>query len=81
MISDNLANSISHSTTIKSFSKMYDPSKINIQRIFHDHWDSFLVDPEVIRRGIRPVVKNEVERMLSCGTLDAGLSFLYLIDC
>lgn len=71
MISDNLANSISHSTTIKSFSKMYDPSKINIQRIFHDHWDSFLVDPEVIRRGIRPVVKkrsrtNALLRHLGC---------------
>lgn len=81
MISDNLANSISHSTTIKSFSKMYDPSKINIQRIFHDHWDSFLVDPEVIRRGIRPVVKNEVERMLSCGTLDAGFEIYECPHC
>lgn len=67
MINDNPAAPI-HKIATKSFEKMSDPDKITIQRLFVRYWDDFLEDTEVIKNGVRPVVLQEVERMMSCGT-------------
>jgi len=80
MISDNLAKPLSKVAS-KSFSKMYHPKKITIQKVFLDHWDSFLRDPEVIRRGLRPIVIQEVEKMISCGTIDSGFEVYECPNC
>lgn len=80
MISDNLAIPLSKVAS-KSFTKMHDSKKITIQKIFFDHWDSFLRDPEVIRRGLRPIVIQEVEKMISCGTVDSGFEIYECPNC
>lgn len=80
MISDNLAKQLSKVAS-KSFSKMYHPKKITIQKVFLDHWDSFLRDPEVIRRGLRPIVIQKVEKMISCGTIDSGFEVYECPNC
>lgn len=65
----------------KSFTSIHDPSKITIQRIFCQYWDALLEDPEVKRRGLRPVVVDEVEKMMTCGTLDAGFKVYECPKC
>ena len=60
---------------------MYDTDKVIIQKIFIDNWDDFLKDPEVIRRGLRPVVIKEVERMMSCGMLESGFEIYECPNC
>lgn len=80
MISDNLANSLSKVAT-KSFTKMYDPNKVTIQRIFTDNWDDFLKDSEVIRKGLRPIVVKEVDRMMKCGQLESGFEIYECPNC
>ena len=80
MISDNLANSLSKVAT-KSFTKMYDPKKVTIQRIFTDNWDDFLKDSEVIRKGLRPIVVKEVDRMMKCGQLESGFEIYECPNC
>lgn len=80
MISDNLAKPLSKVAS-KSFSKMKKPNKITIQKIFFDNWDAFLDDPEVLRRGLRPIVIKEVEKMISCGTLDSGFEIYECPNC
>ena len=75
MISDNLAIPLAKVAT-HSFLKMVDPSKLSIQRIFVAYWASFLLDPEVVHRGLRPVIVKEVQKMMACGTLDAGFHIL-----
>ena len=42
-------------------------SKFKIKDIFNDHWYSFLEDNPNLN--IRPVVYEEVEKMMSCGSL------------
>ena len=71
MIKDADAKSI-YKLANKSFEHMKDPKKITIQRIFFNHWNDFLKDQEVLRRGLRPIVRKEVDRMLRCGTINNG---------
>ena len=80
MISDNLAAPL-HKIATKSFEKMSDPDKITIQRLFVRYWPDFLNDPEVIKNGVRPVVLQEVERMMACGTVDAGFEIYECPNC
>lgn len=80
MISDHLVESLTKVTT-KSFSKKKDPDKISIQRIFVDNWDEFLHDSEVIRRGLRPVVIEEVGKMMNCGTIACGFEIYGCPSC
>jgi len=35
---------------------IYDPKKPSLQQIFRENWDDFLSDPEVLRKGLRPIV-------------------------
>ena len=52
-------------------------SKFKIKDIFNDHWFSFLQDnPNLI---IRPVVYEEVEKMMGCGSLSNGYA-VYTCD-
>lgn len=80
MIKDYLAVPVYHAAT-KDFSKLLDPSKPTIQLIFHDFWKDFLLDPQVIKNGVRPVVIKEVNKMISCGTLDAGFEVFECPNC
>lgn len=80
MLSDNLAKPLAKVAS-KSFSKMYNPKKMTIQKIFCAHWDDFLCEPEVIRRGLRPIVVKEVEKMMACGTLDSGFEIYECPNC
>lgn len=80
MLSDNLAKPLMKVAT-RSFSKMYNPNKTTIQRIFVENWDTFLSDPEVIRRGLRPIVTKEVEKMMACGTVDSGFELYECPNC
>ena len=80
MISDNLAIPLAKVAT-HSFSKMVDPSKLSIQRIFVAYWASFLLDPEVVHRGLRPVIVKEVQKMMACGTLDSGFEIYECPNC
>lgn len=83
MIKDANAKSIVDTAT-KCFEKMqnlHDSKHPTIQMIFHDWWDEFLKLPEVIKCGVRPIVHKEVERMLSCGTLDAGFEVFECPNC
>lgn len=80
MISDNMAEAITRHST-QSFEKMVDPSKITIQRIFRNHWEEFLNDPQVKKNGIRTVVIREVDKMMSCGTIDAGFEVYQCPNC
>lgn len=80
MISDNLAKPLTKVAS-KSFSKMYNPNKITIQKIFVDNWDAFTRDPEVVRRGLRPIVTKEVDKMITCGTPDSGFEIYECPNC
>lgn len=80
MISDNLAKPLTKVAS-KTFSKMYDPNKITIQKIFRNHWDDLLCDSEIIRRGLRPVVTQEVEKMMACGTIESGFEIYECPNC
>jgi len=60
---------------------MYDTDKVTIQKIFIDNWNDFLKDSEVIRRGLRPVVVKEVERMMNCGMLESGFEIYECPNC
>ena len=80
MISDNLAIPLAKVAT-HAFSKMVDPSKLSIQRIFVAYWASFLLDPEVVHRGLRPVIVKEVQKMMACGTLDSGFEIYECPNC
>ena len=52
-------------------------SKFKIKDIFNDHWYSFLKDNPNLN--IRPVVIEEVEKMMSCGSLSNGYA-VYTCD-
>ena len=80
MIKDADAKSI-YKLANKSFEYMKDPKKITIQRIFFNHWNDFLKDQEVLRRGLRPIVRKEVERMLRCGTINNGFEIYECPNC
>ena len=60
---------------------MYDTDKVTIQKIFIDNWNDFLKDSEVIRRGLRPVVVKEVERMMNCGMIQSGFEIYECPNC
>lgn len=52
-------------------------SEFTIKQIFSDHWDNFVVrNPEL---EIRPVVFDEVEKIINCGNPDYGYA-LYICD-
>ena len=61
MIKDNLAKPISKIAT-KSFTSISNPKKVSIQLIFHNHWNDFLNDPVVKKKGLRDIVPVEVEK-------------------
>ncbi len=48
-----------------------------IKQIFSDHWDSFIKD----HPNIRPVVRKEVKKMLSCGDTEKGFAFYQCKHC
>lgn len=80
MIHDNQAGPLSKVAT-KSFLKVANPNKPTIQKIFFNHWTDFLSDPEVVRRGLRPIVLYEVDKMIKCGTLDSGFEIYECPHC
>jgi hypothetical protein len=45
-------------------------SKYSIKQIFNDNWHSFLA----LNLNIRPVVLEEVDKMLSCGDFNKGFA-------
>jgi len=54
-------------------------SKFKIKDIFNDHWYSFLEDnPDLT---IRPVVHEEVEKMMGCGSLSNGYAVYSCKHC
>lgn len=54
-------------------------SKFKIKDIFNDHWYSFLErNPDL---NIRPVVLEEVEKMMGCGSLSNGYSVFTCDNC
>ena len=54
-------------------------SKFKIKDIFNDHWYSFLQDnPDIT---IRPVVYEEVEKMMGCGSLSNGYAVYTCDNC
>ena len=54
-------------------------SKFKIKDIFNDHWYSFLErNPDL---NIRPVVYDEVEKMMGCGSLSNGYSVFSCDNC
>lgn len=74
MICDSWAHPLYNIAT-KAYTRLehiYNPNKASIQQIFKENWDNFLQIPEVKRKGVRPIVLKEVEKMIKCGTLDAG---------
>ena len=52
-------------------------SKFKIKDIFNDHWYSFLEDNPNLN--IRPIVHEEVEKMMGCGSLSNGYVVLFLM--
>ena len=56
-----------------------DNSKFKIKDIFKDHWYAFLENnPEL---NIRPVVYDEVEKMMNCGDLSNGYAVYTCDNC
>lgn len=80
MIADNLARPIAD-TAAKAFSKTYDPNKPTLHVIFHDMWDPFLRFCEDNHYMIRQTIRNEVDRMIACGTLDMGFEIYECPHC
>ena len=83
MVSENWARPLSSIAT-KSFTHLqykYDPRKASLQQIMKENWSSFLNQPEVKRKGVRDVVLKEVEKMITCGTLDAGYEIYECPNC
>lgn len=83
MIKDNFAKPIIHTAT-KSFDKMYinrNPKHPSLQLVFINHFKDFLELPEVKKIGVRPIVLKEVEKMMSCGTVDAGFEIYECPNC
>ena len=54
-------------------------SKFKIKDIFNDHWYSFLEDNPNLN--IRPVVHEEVEKMMGCGSLSNGYAVYTCEHC
>ena len=54
-------------------------SKFKIKDIFNDHWYSFLDDNPNLN--IRPVVYEEVEKMMGCGSLSNGYAVYSCDHC
>lgn len=52
-------------------------SKYTIKQIFADHWQEFMLTYP----NIRPVVKDEVSKMLQCGELHKGFALYYCEHC
>lgn len=52
-------------------------SEFTIKQIFQDNWDNFLVDNPNI--SIRPIVFDEVNKIINCGNPDFGYA-LYVCD-
>ena len=81
MIRDTIVQPIVR-TAIKAFERPHNPSKPTLQSIFHYHWKDFCkyldTHPEI---SIRPIVFNEVERMIACGTLDMGFEVYECPNC
>lgn len=53
MIKDNLAKPLSKIAT-KSFTPIFNPNKLTIQHIFHNHWNYFLNDP-IVKKTVRMI--------------------------
>ena len=56
-----------------------DKSNFKIKDIFNDHWYSFLEDNPNLN--IRPVVHEEVEKMMGCGSLSNGYALYSCEHC
>lgn len=56
-----------------------DKCKFKIKDIFNDHWDSFLTDNPNLN--IRPVVHEEVEKMMNCGSISNGYAVYSCDHC
>ena len=54
-------------------------SKFKIKDIFNDHWHSFLQDNPKLN--IRPIVYEEVEKMMNCGSLSNGYAVYTCEHC
>lgn len=80
-IADSLAGPIARTAT-KAYIKPYDPKKPSFQLIFHELWEAFL---EAIKSiNIAPIpqyVKDEVARMIACGTLAMGFEVYECPNC
>lgn len=52
--------------------------QFTIKEILADHWDAF---SKAYSGSLRPVVENEVQKVLGCGELKGGFSFYVCPDC
>ena len=64
-----------------SLQKLYDPHKPSLQKIFFDQWPDFVLDPQVIKNGLRDVTSSEVLKMIGCGTIDSGFEVYECPNC
>lgn len=78
MISNNFAIPLIKIAS-NSFSKMCTTKQVPIQKIFFDHWDSFLNVSKVLRRGLRPIVIKRVENCWLVVLLILVLNFMNAI--
>ena len=80
MIADNLAKAVVQTAT-KAFEKKYDPNKPSFKVIFHEMWEPFLEYCKEKNYRIRQTIRDEVERMIACGTLDMGFEIYECPNC
>lgn len=81
-IADNLAAPIV-ATAAKAFSSSYDPEKPSLKVIFHYHWKHFInfissKRPDIT---IRPIVFDEVDRLIHCGSIENGFEVYECPNC
>ena len=79
-IADNLAGPIANTAT-KAYVKRYDPNKPGFQLIFHKVWNDFLEAIKAFNISVPQYVKDEVARMIACGTLAMGFEVYECPNC
>lgn len=55
--------------------------KYTIKEIFADNWDNFVESMECEGRDIRPVIKDEVDKVIGCQELSNGYSLYFCSHC
>ena len=79
-IADNIAGPIAN-TAAKAYMRRYDPNKPTFQLIFHELWNAFLEAIKPFNISIPQYIKDEVARMIACGTLAMGFEVYECPEC